>query len=61
VLEVVKEAVKQTADLLAEFEAIADTFAGPMAPNEMDALLDARGRVPNPTGARGLDCNICFM
>jgi energy-dependent translational throttle protein EttA len=61
VLEVVKEAVKETAALLHEFETIYDKFAEPMEPCEMDAFLDARVRVPSPTGARGLDCNICFM
>jgi len=61
VIEVVKEAVKETAALLTEFEAISDKFSEPMAPAEMDTLLDARVRVPSPTGARELDCNICFM
>jgi len=45
VLEVVKEAVKETAALLAEFEAISDKFAEPMAPDEMDALLTRQGEV----------------
>ncbi len=45
VLEVVKEAVKETADLLAEFEAISDKFAEPMEADEMDRLLERQGEV----------------
>jgi energy-dependent translational throttle protein EttA len=45
VLEVVKEAVKETAALLHEFEAISDKFSEPMAPDEMDALLARQGEV----------------
>jgi len=45
VLEVVKEAVKETAALLQEFETISDKFSEPMAPAEMDALLARQGEV----------------
>ena len=45
VLEVVKEGVKETADLLAEFEAISDKFAEPMEPDQMDKLLARQGEV----------------
>jgi energy-dependent translational throttle protein EttA len=45
VLEVVKEGAKETADLLAEFEAISDKFAEPMEPDEMDKLLARQGEV----------------
>jgi ATP-binding cassette ChvD family protein len=45
VLEVVKEAVKDTAALLAEFEAISDKFSEPMEPDEMDKLLARQGEV----------------
>src|SRR5512136_737363 len=45
VLEVVKEGAKETADLLAEFEAISDKFAEPMEPDQMDKLLARQGEV----------------
>ncbi len=45
VLEVVKEGVHETADLLAEFEAISDSFAEPMEPDEMEKLLARQGEV----------------
>jgi ATP-binding cassette ChvD family protein len=45
VLEVVKEGAKETADLLAEFEAISDKFAEPMEPDEMEKLLARQGEV----------------
>ncbi|MCJ7441107.1 MAG: energy-dependent translational throttle protein EttA [Thermoanaerobaculaceae bacterium] len=45
VLELVKEGAKETADRLAEFEAISDKFAEPMEPDEMDKLLARQGEV----------------
>jgi ATP-binding cassette ChvD family protein len=41
----VKEGVRETADLLVEFEAISDRFAEPMEPDEMDRLLARQGEV----------------
>lgn len=45
VLEVVKEGVQETVDLLAEFEAISEKFAEPMENDEMMALLDRQAVV----------------
>ncbi len=45
VLDVVREAVQGTVDLLAEFEAISDKFAEPMEADEMDRLLARQGEV----------------
>jgi sulfate-transporting ATPase len=46
VLEVVREGVSETSELLAEFEAISDSFAEPMDPDEMDKLLARQKEVP---------------
>jgi ATP-binding cassette ChvD family protein len=45
VLAVVKEGVAETAALLAEFEAISDSFAEPLEPEEMERLLARQGEV----------------
>src|SRR5512136_366735 len=45
VLEIVREGVKETAELLAEFEAISDRFAEPMGPDEMSKILDRQSAV----------------
>ncbi|MFB3818195.1 MAG: ATP-binding cassette domain-containing protein, partial [Candidatus Methylomirabilales bacterium] len=43
VIEVVREGVQETADLLAEFEAISARFAEPMSDDAMSALLEKQG------------------
>jgi ATP-binding cassette ChvD family protein len=45
VMDVVKEGAADTVALLAEFEAISDTFAEPMDGDEMDKLLARQGEV----------------
>jgi len=45
VLEVVREGVQETADLLQEFEAISAKFAEPMSDDEMNALLEKQGKL----------------
>jgi ATP-binding cassette ChvD family protein len=45
VREVVEEAVKETVNLLKEFEAINAKFAEPMSDDEMNALLERQGEV----------------
>ncbi|MBT6339172.1 MAG: energy-dependent translational throttle protein EttA [Desulfobacula sp.] len=45
VREVVEEGVKQTTDLLNEYEKISEEFANPMADDEMDKLIEKQGRI----------------
>jgi ATP-binding cassette ChvD family protein len=45
VRQVVEEGVKQTIDLLKEFEKISEAFALPMEDDEMDKLLEKQGRI----------------
>ena len=45
VLEVVQEGVKETMDLIAEFNEINEKFSEPMEPEEMDALIERQGQV----------------
>ncbi len=45
VREVVEEGVKETVDLLNEYEAISAEFANPMSDDEMDKLLDKQGKL----------------
>ena len=55
VIEVVREAVKETADLLQQFEAISAKFAEPMSDDEMNALLEKQGALQDKLDApRGL-------
>jgi ATP-binding cassette ChvD family protein len=53
VIEVVREGVQETADLLAEFEAISAKFAEPMSDDEMHALLEKQGAVQDKLDAAG--------
>jgi len=43
--EIVKEGVKQTVDLLNEYEKISEEFANPMSDDEMDNLIEKQGRI----------------
>ncbi len=45
VRQVVQEGAQEVFDLLAEFEEINNKFAGPLEPDEMDALLERQGEV----------------
>jgi len=45
VREVVEEGVKETVDLLNEYEAISAEFANPMSDDEMDKLLEKQGKL----------------
>ena len=45
VREVVEEGVKDTVDLLNEYEAISAEFANPMSDDEMDKLLEKQGKL----------------
>ena len=45
VRDVVEEGVKQTTDLLNEYEKISEEFANPMADDEMDKLIEKQGRI----------------
>ncbi|MBU1341818.1 MAG: energy-dependent translational throttle protein EttA [Proteobacteria bacterium] len=45
VRQVVEEGVKQTVDLLAEYEKISEEFANPMSDDEMDKLIEKQGRI----------------
>ena len=45
VREVVEEGVKETVDLLNEYEAISAEFANPMSDDEMDKLLEKQGNL----------------
>jgi ATP-binding cassette ChvD family protein len=53
VIEVVREGVQETADLLREFEEISAKFAEPMSEDEMNALLDRQGKVQDKLDAAG--------
>ena len=53
VLEVVREGVREIADLLAEFESISARFAEPMSDDEMNALLEKQGKVQDRLDAAG--------
>jgi sulfate-transporting ATPase len=61
VIEVVREGVQETADLLREFEEISAKFAEPMSDEEMNALLERQGKVQDKldaTGAWDLDSRL---
>lgn len=45
VREIVEEAVKETVDLLKEYDEINEKFGEPMSDDEMDALLERQGKV----------------
>ncbi|MBU0464182.1 MAG: energy-dependent translational throttle protein EttA [Proteobacteria bacterium] len=45
VRQVVEEGVKETVDLLNEYEKISEEFANPMADDEMDKLIEKQGRI----------------
>jgi ATP-binding cassette ChvD family protein len=45
VREVVEEGVKETVDLLNEYEALSAEFANPMSDDEMDKLLEKQGKL----------------
>ncbi|HTX52326.1 MAG TPA: energy-dependent translational throttle protein EttA, partial [Candidatus Baltobacteraceae bacterium] len=53
VIEVVREAVKETADLLQQFEAVSAKFAEPMSDDEMNALLEKQGALQDKLDAAG--------
>ena len=53
VIEVVREGVKDLADLLQEFQEISATFAEPMSDDEMNALLERQGEVQDKLDAAG--------
>jgi ATP-binding cassette ChvD family protein len=53
VIEVVREGVQETVDLLKEFEAISARFAEPMSDDEMSALLEKQGAVQDRLDAAG--------
>jgi len=53
VIEVVREGVQETVDLLAEFEAINAKFAEPMDDDQMQKLLDAQAAVQDKLDAAG--------
>jgi energy-dependent translational throttle protein EttA len=53
VLEVVREGVHETADLLREFEAVSARFAEPMSDDEMNALLEKQGKLQDKLDAAG--------
>src|SRR5512139_3147387 len=53
VIEVVREGVKNLADLLQEFQQISATFAEPMSDDEMNALLEKQGAVQDKLDAAG--------
>ena len=61
VIEVVREGVQETVDLLAEFEAINAQFAEPMDDDQMQKLLDRQAAVQDKldaTGAWDLDSRL---
>lgn len=61
VIEVVREGVQETVDLLKEFEEISGKFAEPMSDDEMNALLEKQGKVQDKldaTGAWDLDSRL---
>ncbi len=45
VRQIVEEGVKETVDLLAEYETISEEFANPMSDDEMDKLIEKQGRI----------------
>lgn len=45
VREVVEEGVKETVDLLKEYENISEAFANPMSDDEMDKLIEKQGKI----------------
>ena len=45
VRQVVEEGVKETVDLLNEYEKISEEFANPMSDDEMDKLIEKQGRI----------------
>ncbi len=45
VREIVEEGVKETVDLLNEYEKISEEFANPMSDDEMDKLLEKQGKI----------------
>ncbi len=45
VRQVVEEGVKETVDLLNEYERISEEFANPMSDDEMDKLIEKQGRI----------------
>ncbi|MCD4677163.1 MAG: energy-dependent translational throttle protein EttA [Desulfobacula sp.] len=45
VKQVVEEGVKETVDLLNEYEKISEEFANPMSDDEMDKLIEKQGRI----------------
>ena len=53
VVEVVREGVQETIDLLKEFEEISAKFAEPMSDDAMNALLEKQGRVQDALDAAG--------
>ncbi len=53
VIDVVREGVKETADLLQAFETISAKFAEPMSDDEMNALLEKQGALQDKLDAAG--------
>ncbi len=45
VRQIVEEGVKETVDLLAEYETISEEFANPMSDDEMDKLIEKQGLI----------------
>ncbi len=45
VKQIVEEGVKETVDLLNEYEKISEEFANPMSDDEMDKLIEKQGRI----------------
>ena len=53
VREIVEEGVRETVDLLKEFESINEKFAEPMSADEMNGLLERQGKVQEKLDALG--------
>ncbi len=53
VREIVEEGVRETVDLLKEFESINEKFAKPMSDDEMNGLLERQGKVQEKLDALG--------
>ena len=53
VREIVEEGVRETVDLLKEFESINEKFAEPMSDDEMNGLLERQGKVQEKLDALG--------
>ena len=53
VIEMVRQGVQETVDLLQEFEEISGRFAQPMPDDEMNALLERQGEVQDRLDAAG--------